>query len=63
VYRLLVEKKEGKRPLRRSRQRWADNINIDLVEIGWGGVDWIGMAQDGYGCEALVNEVMILRVP
>jgi hypothetical protein len=42
VYRLLVRKPEGKRPLGRPRRRWADNIKMDLGEIGWGGVDWIG---------------------
>jgi hypothetical protein len=46
VYRLLVGKPEGKRPLRRSRRRWMDNIKMDLVGIGWGVVDWIGLAQD-----------------
>jgi hypothetical protein len=44
VYRLLVRKPEGKRPLGRSRLRWVDNIKMDLLEIGWGGVDWIGLA-------------------
>jgi hypothetical protein len=46
AYRLLVGKPEGKRLLGRPRHRWADNIKIDLLEIGWGGVDWIGLAQD-----------------
>jgi hypothetical protein len=46
AYRLLVGKPEGKRPLGRSRRRWVDNIKMDLLEIGWGGVDWIGQAQD-----------------
>jgi hypothetical protein len=45
VYRLLVGKPEGKRPLERPRRRWIDNIEMDLLEIGWGGVDWIGLAQ------------------
>jgi hypothetical protein len=44
--RLLVGKPEGKRPLGRPRRRWADNIKLYLLEIGWGGVDWIGLAQD-----------------
>jgi hypothetical protein len=39
VYRLLVGKQEGKRPLGRPRRRWADNIKMDLLEVGWGGVD------------------------
>jgi hypothetical protein len=59
AYRLLV----GKRPLGRPRRRWADNIKIDLLKIGWGGVDWIGLAQDRDKWRALVNAVMNLRVP
>jgi hypothetical protein len=46
AYRFLVGKPEGKRPLGRPRRRWVDNIKIDLLEIGWGDVDWIGLAQD-----------------
>jgi hypothetical protein len=46
VYKLLVGKPEGKRPLGRPRRRWRDNIKMDLLEIGLGGVDWIGLAQD-----------------
>jgi hypothetical protein len=46
AYRLLVGKPEGKRPLGRPRRRWVDNIRIDLEEVGWGDVDWIGLAQD-----------------
>jgi hypothetical protein len=46
AYRLLVGKPEGKRPLGRPRCRWVDNIKMDLLDIGWGGVDWIGLAQD-----------------
>jgi hypothetical protein len=45
-YRLLVGKPEGKRLLRRSRRRWVDNIRMDLGEVGWGDVDWIGLAWD-----------------
>jgi hypothetical protein len=63
AYRLLVGKPEGKRPLGRPRRRWVDNIKIDLLEIGWGGVDWIGFAQDREKWRALVNAVMNLRVP
>jgi hypothetical protein len=44
VYRLLVGKPEGKRPLRRPSRRWVDNIRIDLGEVGWGDVDWIRLA-------------------
>jgi hypothetical protein len=63
VYRLLVGKPEGKRPLGRPRCRWIDNIKMDLLEIGLGVVDWIGLAQDRYRWVALVNVVMNLRVP
>jgi hypothetical protein len=58
-----VGKPEGKRPLGRPRHRWVDNINMDLLGIGWGGVDWIGLAQDRNKWRALVNAVMNLRVP
>jgi hypothetical protein len=47
VYRLLVGKPEGKRKLRRPRRRWIENIKMDVLDIGLGGVDWIGLAQDG----------------
>jgi hypothetical protein len=46
VYRVLVGKHEGKRPLGRAGRRWKDNINMDLQEVGWGGMDWINLAQD-----------------
>jgi hypothetical protein len=61
VYRLLVGKPEGKRPLGRPRRRWKDNIRMDLAEVGWGDVDWIGMAQDRNRWRALVNSVLNLR--
>jgi hypothetical protein len=48
VYRLLVGKPEGKRPLGRPRRRWMDNIKIDLLEVGLNVVYWIGLAQDRY---------------
>jgi hypothetical protein len=60
---LLVRKPERKRPLERRRRRWVDNIRMDLLEIGWGGVDWIGPVQDRDRWRALVNAVMNLRVP
>jgi hypothetical protein len=63
VDRLLVGKPEGKRPLGRPRRMWADNIKMDLLEIGWGGVDWIGLAQDRDKRRALVNAVVNLWVP
>jgi hypothetical protein len=54
TYRLLVIKPEGKRPIGRPRRRWVDNIKMDLGETGWGGVDWIGLAQDRNKWKALV---------
>jgi hypothetical protein len=63
VYRLLVGKPERKRPLRRPRHRWVDNIKIDIVQIGLGDLDWIGLAQDRYSLTALANSEMKLRVP
>jgi hypothetical protein len=62
-YSILVGKPEGKRPLRRPKGRWVVNIRMDLREIGWDGVDWIDLAQDGDQWRALVNTVMNLRVP
>jgi hypothetical protein len=46
VYKVLMEKPEGKRPLGRSRRRWENNIKMDLQEVGIGSMDWIGLAQD-----------------
>jgi hypothetical protein len=63
VYRLLVGKPEGKRPLGRARRRWIENIKMDLLETGVNVMDWIGVAQDRYRWRALVNSVMDLRVP
>jgi hypothetical protein len=63
VYRLLVGKPEGKRPLGRPRRRWIANIKIDLLEIGLSVVDWNCLAQNRYRWRALVNSVMNLRVP
>jgi hypothetical protein len=57
VYRLLVGKLEGKRPLGRLRRRWIDNIMMDLLYIGLSVVDWIGLAQDRYRWRTLVNSV------
>jgi hypothetical protein len=61
--KLLVGKPEGRRPLGRPRRKWLDNIRTDLVEVGWGDVDWIGLAQDKDSWRALVNSVLNLRVP
>jgi hypothetical protein len=60
VYRLLVGKSEGKRPLGRPRRRWIDNVKMYLLEIGLNVVDWIGLAQNRYRQRALVNSVMKL---
>jgi hypothetical protein len=63
VYRVLVGKLEGKRPLGRHRRGWVDNIRMDLQEVGCGYVDWIGLAQDRGRWRMLVSVVMNLRVP
>jgi hypothetical protein len=63
AYRLLVGKPEGNRPLERPRYRWVDNIWMDLREVGWADVDWIGLARDRNRWRALVNSVLNLRVP
>jgi hypothetical protein len=61
AYRILVREPEGKRPLRRPRRTWEDNIRMDLRETGWGGMDWIDLAQDRNQWRALVNTVMNLQ--
>jgi 3-oxoacyl-ACP reductase-like protein len=61
VYRVLVGKPEVKRPLGRPRHRWEDNIRMDLQEVGCGGMDWIGLAQDRERWRAVVNAVMNRR--
>jgi hypothetical protein len=63
AYRLFVGKPGGKRSLGRPRRRCVDNIRMDLVEVGWCDVDWIGLAQDRNRWRALVNSVLNLRVP
>jgi predicted small integral membrane protein len=63
AYRLLVGKPKGRRSLGRQRSRWADNIKIDLFRDRWGGIDWIGLAQDRDRWRALLNSVLNLRVP
>jgi hypothetical protein len=63
AYRALVGKREGRRPLERPRRRWEDNIKMDLPEVGWGGMDWINLAQDRDRWRAVVNAVMNLRLP
>jgi hypothetical protein len=63
AYRLLVGKPEGKRPLERPRRRWVDNIRMNLGEVRWGDVYWIGLVKDRNRWRALVNSVLNLRVP
>ena len=63
VYRVLVGKPEGRRPLGRPRRRWDDNIRFDLREVGCGCVDWMELAQDRNKWRVLVSAVMNLRVP
>ena len=63
VYRVLVGKPEGKRPLGRPRRRWEDNIKTDLQEVGGSRGDWMELAQDRDSWWALVSTVMNLRVP
>ena len=63
VYRVLLGKPEGRRPLGRPRRRWVDNIRMDLQEVGCGYMDWIGLAQDRDRWRTLVSAVINLRVP
>jgi len=63
VYRVLVGKPEGRRPLGRPRHRWVDNIRMDLQEVGCGYTDWIRLAQDRDRWRTLVSAVMDLWVP
>jgi hypothetical protein len=63
VYRVLVGKPKGKRPLGRPRRRWEDNIKMDVQEVGCGGMNWTELAQDRDRWWALVNVVMNFRVP
>jgi len=63
VYRVLVEKPEGKRPLGITKHNWEDSIKMDLQEVGCGGIDWISLAQDSDRWRAIMNAVTNLRVP
>jgi hypothetical protein len=63
VYRVLVGRPEGKRPLEKPRRRWEDNIKLDLREIGIDEANWIRLAQDRVQWRAFVNTVIIFRVP
>ena len=63
MYRVLLWKPEGRRPLGRPRRRWVDNIRMELLEVGCGYMDWIGLAQDRDRWRMLVSAIMNLRVP
>jgi len=63
LFRVLVVKPEGKRPLGRPRRRWEDNIEVGLQEVGCGSMEWIKLAQDRNRWQAVVNAVMNLQVP
>jgi hypothetical protein len=63
VYRVLVGKPKGRRPVGRPKRRWGDNIKMDLREIGIDGANWIWLAQDRVQWRAFMNTVMNLRVP
>jgi len=63
TYRVLMGKPEGKRPLGRPRHSWVDNIRMDLQEVGYGSVDWVGLAQDRDRWWTLVSAVMNCQVP
>jgi hypothetical protein len=63
AYWLLARKPDGKKSLGRPRHRWVLNIRMDLREVGWGDMDWIGLAQERDRWRALVNSVLNLRVP
>ena len=63
VYRVLVGKPEGRRPLERPRRRWVDNIRTDLQEVGCGYMDWVELAQDRNRWRTLVSALMNLRLP
>ena len=63
MYRVLLGKPEGRRPLLRPRRRLVDNIKMDVQEVGCGYMDWIGLAQDRERWRKLVSAVMNLRVP
>jgi hypothetical protein len=63
AYKILVGNPEGKRPIKRPRHRWVDDIKINFREIGWGSMDWIDLAHDRDQWRALVNKVMNLQAP
>jgi hypothetical protein len=63
IYRVLWGETEGKRPLGRPRRRWENSIKVDFQEVGFGGIDWISLAQDRGRYRTLVNAVMNLRIP
>jgi hypothetical protein len=62
TYRVLMGRPKGKTPFERTRHRWEDNLKMDLHEVGWGGMDWIDLAQDRDRWRVLVNVAMNLWV-
>jgi len=62
-YRVFVGKPEGRKPFRIPRRRWEDNIKMNLQEICWKGANWIGLSQDRYSSQAVVNAMMDHRIP
>jgi hypothetical protein len=63
TYKIVVRTAEGNTPPEGLRRRWEDNVNINLKEIGWKGVDWINLAQGGFYWQALVNTLMNIWIP
>jgi hypothetical protein len=63
IYKILVGKPEGKRPLGQPRRRWEVSIKMDITEVTWGGMDWIPLGQNRDWWRTLVTKVMNLRVP
>ena len=63
AYRIFVGKSEGMRPFERPKRRWDDNVKTELREVGWGGMDWIDLAQDRDRKGAVANAAMNLQVP
>jgi len=63
AYRVLMWRPDGRGPLGRPRCRWEENLKIDIQKVGWGGMDWLALAQDRDRWRALVNAVINLRVP
>ena len=63
AYRVLVRRREGKRPLGKPRRRWVNNVNMDLQSVRWGSLDWIDLAQERDRSRLLVHAAINFRVP